>query len=538
MSDHLLGLLPEGSHDSGAGTRFVASMNVVTLLRSPVPPAVGAEAGGTRPRPVLLWVCLAVVLVRATYVLQPLRSDEGGYLLAARQWHSSGEFLYGDYYVDRPPLLMLIFRVAALTDWDPMIRVLAIPFALLAVVAGWSAGQVLGGRTGAIWAAVTAGALMSTPALAADQADGELFAAALVLAALALALRAWEGRGPARLWHAVGAGVLAGAAPLVKQNFLEGLLFAGVLVAVALLRAGGDPVTRGRATSFAAAVATGAAVPYLLVWAWAASSGFSVATLWADLLGFRGAAFDVIWSAHSRAPLDRSLQLLALGLVSGLLLVVGAWFAAARPWRSATGPVGWAVTAVLGYGAVAIVAGGSYWPHYLIELVPGTALAAGALAPLAARAWMGWVVGFVAGTSILGCVVLGAAYLAVPGVWFQERTGQWLAASGRPGDTAVVTYGNPSVLEAADMASPYPHLWSLPMRTLDPDQTRLRQTLEGPDAPTWLVQVHGLNTWRVDEDGRLRRLVQERYRVVAEVCGSPVLLRADLTRDLAPPPVC
>jgi hypothetical protein len=151
---------------------------------------------------------------------------------------------------------------------------------------------------------------------------------------------------------------------------------------------------------------------------------------------------------------------------------------------------------------------------------------------------MGWAVGFVAGVSVLGCVVLGAAYLAVPGVWFQERTGQWLAASGRPGDTAVVTYGNPSVLEAADMASPYPQLWSLPMRTLDPDQTRLRQTLEGPDAPTWLVQVHGLNTWRVDEEGLLRTVVRERYRVVAEVCGSPVLLRADLTRELAPPPVC
>jgi hypothetical protein len=59
-----------------------------------------------------------VALVRGTYVLRPLQRDEGGYLLTARQWHTGGEFLYGDYFVDRPPLLMLIFKVASLTEWD------------------------------------------------------------------------------------------------------------------------------------------------------------------------------------------------------------------------------------------------------------------------------------------------------------------------------------------------------------------------------------------------------------------------------------
>ena len=63
----------------------------------------------------LVPLCVVVAVVRVTYVLRPLRNDEGGYLLVARQWHSGGEFLYGDYFVDRPPLLLLVFRAAALT---------------------------------------------------------------------------------------------------------------------------------------------------------------------------------------------------------------------------------------------------------------------------------------------------------------------------------------------------------------------------------------------------------------------------------------
>jgi hypothetical protein len=55
-----------------------------------------------------------VVLARVSTLWLPLRADEGGYLLVARQWRSGGEFIYGDYFLDRPPLLLLLFRLAAL----------------------------------------------------------------------------------------------------------------------------------------------------------------------------------------------------------------------------------------------------------------------------------------------------------------------------------------------------------------------------------------------------------------------------------------
>ena len=88
------------------------------------------------------------------------------------------------------------------------------------------------------------------------------------------------------------------------------------------------------------------------------------------------------------------------------------------------------------------------------------------------------------------------------------------------------------------MPSPYPHLWSVPMRTFDPEQTRLRATVAGPRAPSWIVQVTGLNAWDIDDGSRLRELIHDRYRIVAEICGHRVWLRQDLTRELPVPPPC
>ena len=106
----------------------------------------------------LLWVLAAAVLVRSAYLLGPLSPDEAGYLLVARDWHLGGPNLYGHYWVDRPPGLIALFRLAGLTGWDPAIRVLAVPFVSLFVVsAAWAGDQVAGPRAGR-WAALTGAA--------------------------------------------------------------------------------------------------------------------------------------------------------------------------------------------------------------------------------------------------------------------------------------------------------------------------------------------------------------------------------------------
>lgn len=493
--------------------------------------------GELTPTRLLLWLCLVVVLVRGTYVLQPLRSDEAGYLYIARQWHFGGEFLYGDFYVDRPPLLIAIFKAAALSGWDPMVRVLTIPFALVFVVAAARAAFHVGGEVGVRWGAVVAAAFMCSPAMAADQADGELFASAFVMVGLALAVEAWRATtGAGRVGLAFAAGVVSGAAPLVKQNFLDALLFIAVLV---LARAARDRGLDSRGLTLIGVGALGAVTPHLLLWLWASAVGIEPVSLWRDIAAFRGEAFAVIWAHSMDAPLRRAALLLVLGLASGVLLVVVAWFRRVglrvRRWT----PLEWAISATMAFGLVAIVGGGSYWPHYLLQLAPVSVLAVAAVMGQPARARPMRSAAYVAGgAAVVGSVLAVMIYATVPWVWFQQRTGEWLADSSSPRDTAVVLYGNAAVLEAADLRSPYPHLWSLPMRTLDPGQARLRATLSGPASPEWVVGVNPLNSWRIDDAGLLRDMLGERYRVVAEVCGFPVWLRADVSRRSAPEPRC
>lgn len=76
------------------------------------------------------------------------------------------------------------------------------------------------------------------------------------------------------------------------------------------------------------------------------------------------------------------------------------------------------------------------------------------------------------------------------------------------------------------------------MRTLDPDQQRLERLLDGPSRPTWFVVLNGVNSWDIDDDGRLRSMIEEHYEPAATICGYNVLVRADVERRLADAPNC
>jgi hypothetical protein len=267
------------------------------------------------------------------------------------------------------------------------------------------------------------------------------------------------------------------------------------------------------------------------VWA----SGVGLRWAWYSLLGFRGTALDVIAEGSLHAPLARALGLLGLAVLAGLVPIL--LLLVREAWRCHLmgPPVAWAVAATLVVALVGIVAGGSYWPHYLLQLAPMTVLAVGLWAPqvpwlraVAAAAVVSAVVtsGWVAAKHVLDRPSEGA------------RAGTWVGQAAHPRDTLTVLYGNAQVQEAAGLPSPYPHLWSLPMRTLDPHLSRLRALLTGPRGPDWVVVWLPPDSWNIDRADTTRLDLATHYRPVARICGHRVWLRDGVSRHLPPVPTC
>ena len=179
-----------------------------------------------------------------------------------------------------------------------------------------------------------------------------------------------------------------------------------------------------------------------------------------------------------------------------------------------------------------MVLSGSFWHAYLVPLVPDVALLA-ALAASCAPPFRS-LTRFVAALTVVAAL---AAYVGFARDRLVSPTpsGPWQVGhaislvSGRD-DTIVSLYGSAELVEASGLPSPYRHLWSLPMRTLDPDLDELRSVLSGPEAPTWVVAVLPLNSWHIDSDLRLRDLLLDRYRLMNTPCGPLIWVRDDVIR--------
>jgi 4-amino-4-deoxy-L-arabinose transferase-like glycosyltransferase len=479
----------------------------------------------------VVWVVLAMLLVRLVFMFEPLHADEAGYLAVAQSWHLGGPNLYGHYWVDRPPGLILLFKLASLVGWAPMIRVIAIPFVVLFVVSAAWAAHLVAGRQAARWSAVAAAALMTTPLLSAQEADGELFAAPLVMLAVAMTIAAVRRTGGPSYRLAFLAGLAEGLAVMIKQNFGDAIIFAVTLVVVSLVQ--GRMRSREALGILVGGLAGGGVVAAAAV-AYAALSRVGVAKMWFALYGFRGAALDVIEDHNLHAPLVRAALLAVFGILSGAIPIL--CLLARETWRSRfTGsPIAWAVAVTVALETVGVIAGGSYWPHYLLQLSPMLALGAGL--------WVGQVRWLRAAVVLVAVSALvGTAFFAATGADTSNagaRVGGWLQEVSRPTDTVTVLYGNADVQEASARISPYPYLWTLPMRTLDPHLARLRALLSGPRAPTWVVVWGDLDPWNIDPHDQTRLVIATHYRLVRHPCGHELWLRDGVARGLAGAPAC
>ncbi|WP_395657135.1 hypothetical protein [Nocardioides sp.] len=450
--------------------------------------------------PGVRWAAVAALvaaLVRVPFLTRPLGPDEGGYLLVASQW-SPGRSLYGAYFVDRPPLLVALFGLADQLGGTVALRLLGIAAVVVAVL--------LAGRLGGTTAAVLCAALLSTPLFDGLEIDGELLAVPLVLGSFLLVLRSVRGRTETDRYLApFAAGLLAAAAALVKQNIVDGVVVAAVLLlGLVLQRRWRDAGTRAAAFGAGALAATALALGY------ADRRGTSPRGLWDALVTFRAQAAAVIHASAAGSTPERFHTLLLAGLLAGVPAVVAAALAdLRRPLREPT--VLTAAVVVLVWEAAGALLGGSYWPHYLIALVPGLVLLVSATG---SGRWLRLATGYAVACAGLTLVLALAHPLRMAS---DNAVADYVRARSGPTDTMAVAFGHPDIVRAAGLQSPYEHLWSLTARVRDPRLQELTGLMTTAHAPRWIV-VDGdsLATWGIDAT-QADAVLAQHYREVTVV---------------------
>ncbi|HWJ80635.1 MAG TPA: hypothetical protein VNS55_00255 [Nocardioides sp.] len=495
--------------------------------RSPAPLDGGATRSRVRTGGAVAGLGLATLVAAAAwlpFLHHPLTSDEAGFLLLGRHW-SQGSSLYGDYWVDRPPLLIGLFSIAGHGAATATTAGVVAPSVKLLGAAASGAAVLLTGVLAALlapdarWArraaVVVAVALLSSPLLGMPETDGEVLAVPLVLlglVCLAAALRRSVDK--QALVLAAVSGAAAMSAALVKQNVVDVFVFAVVALVLARRRVA-RPWVR------AAAFATGSLGALAVVVGAAATRGTSPAELWDAIVVFRLQASAVIGSSASSATPQRMSELGAAFVVSGaaLLLVVTAVVALAgaagrrrQAWassapQSVARDLTWPTLAMVAWELCGVVLGGSYWLHYLTGLVPGLVLL---LVLVRVRHRWAVVVAGCVGYAVLACAVAWTQLATAPvAVSSDAEVATYLRDHAAPADGVVVAFGHPGIVAASGLTSPYEHLWSLPVRVRDPRLGELQAVLSGPRAPRWVVVAgDALDSWGLDAAAADRYLRQ------------------------------
>ena len=490
-----------------------------TLLR---PADQRSDATPRRHLAVPLAAALAV-LVRLPMLGRPPGPDEAGFLMVGQQWHGAGSSLYGDYWVDRPPLLITIFRVAAELGGVVPLRLIGCLATAGIVLGSAHVARRIAGDRAATWAAIAAAALSVNPLLGTARVDGELLSAPFVVAGIAAALGGLHASTRRRI---AGAAALSGASMMVALLIKQNIADVGVFAVVAWLMAWRRGRMSGRQVARLAAGFLGGAVACLaVVTAWTELRGTSPAAVFDALYPFRIAAGHVLASSHgSQAPI-RFWGLLGAWLVSGMAVVMAAT-AQGTATRQLRRTAELALAATLAFGTVSVLMGGNYWNHYLVELIVPIAILAGVLVARG-KEWITKAVVVATAVTVVGwCVALPFGRTSG-----SAAIGTAVAAASRPGDSIVTLYGHAETTRASGLASPYPYLWSLPIKTLDPNLHVLDSVLRGPQAPTWIVVAGHLESWGLTT-AETSRLVTDEYHPVAHPFGATVYLHDGVDRPV------
>lgn len=453
-----------------------------------------------------------------------LMPDEAGFLIIAEQF-GPGRSLYGDYWVDRPPLIIWMYTlvvpfatVGHVPDGAtvPAIKLFGAVIATVSVLLAFLlARRAAPDHRWTHYAApVLTLALVSSPLLGMPSTNGTLLALPFVLASLALLIPAvvepHRGRAP---MAAFAAGACAMSAVMVKQNFIDVYVFA--LVAFIVLS-----VRREQSLRILLGFVAGSFVALVVIIASAVLRGSSLTDLWEAIVTFRFHASALIGSEFSDSRVERMTTLAAAFVISGAaaLLALTAPMVLGRRGRGhpQIGLLAAPAVAMAVWEIVAVVLGGSYWLHYLTGLVPGLVLLvilAGSLERRRSLLTIGVVLATVANAAAWGYRVTDP-----PQAREDARVAAYLREHSKPTDSLVVGFGHPNVYVDAEMRGQYPYMWSLPTRVNDPGLHQARRVLSGPRAPRWVVVHEDTPTFWDEEARKTRRHVEENY-VEREVIG-------------------
>jgi hypothetical protein len=491
------------------------------------------ETARDRPPPWIWYVAGLTVLVRLAAVWPPLRPDEAGFLLVARAWDPASDSMFGHYWVDRPPLMIAVVAAADLLGGPHFLRVVGAVGCGLLVVLAARLGWLIGGAPAAGWTAVTVGLLAAQPMIDVVSVKAEHLGMPIVVASFLATLSALRRRS----WPLILlAGLLAGLAPGLKQNLVSGLVF-GVVVLIGMRAS--RRIEAGTTVRLAAAWIAGAVLPALAQVVWAVIARVDLSSAWYAVYGFRFDAAEVLASPGGGGPsLERAGRLLDASVVTGIAIVLLLFVAAIRAAWSADAVLAAATVAVVVTEVAMVALGGSYWTVYLFTLVPGVALCVAQLARLPG-AWGASIRGIaiaVAFSFVWHLSIWSTGALAGEHEFTEYRTGEAVGEAAAPDDTLVVFGGRADLQFASGLPSPYPHLWSLPMRTLDPEYADLVALLESPRAPTWLVTWVPVTSWDAPGANDLRAAIDADYERHGTGCDDrPVYLLKGVDRPAIEP---
>lgn len=493
---------------------------------SPVTTELGVTTVEAQPRwrlPILPTVLVAMVVLRVLQFRAGASPDEGGFLMLASQWRDSGVSLYGDYWVDRPPLLLFLFQVANFFGDVLALRIFGTLIAVACVLLLHSTAKRVLGERAATYTAITAAALLVSPMYGAIDVNGELFSLPFVALGIRLAVEAvYSDVARTAQISAVFAGMAAVAALLVKQNIADVLVFAAVFWIFSWRLGRVSLVQLAQRVGLAA---LGAVLAYALVMAWSVAHGTPIVDVYEATYPFRVDASKAI--ADDAVMVEQSSRRLTViwwSFVATGVPVLLALFGFRGIRRTGSPAFVWSVIALIAWSLFSILAGGSYWRHYLVESIPAVAFAA-ALTALAAPRLTRAAVGLV----VAATLVVGLGYAIKPVSTPGTTIGAALKAAKEPGDTMIQFFGDAEAVRSSGMQSPYRFLWSLPAYTLDPQFTELKEILDGPTAPTWVIVRDEYSEERLARDGAYQLIVQN-YRKYGKLCDRQLWLLNGIDR--------